>query len=194
MLKNRAALLSGLVFISLACFGNTAWIHGKAWLAQILIERAWSEVLQSGEAVRPWRWADFWPVARLEFNQTGEQLYVLSNASGAALAFGPGHINGSASPATRGTSIIAAHRDTHFNLLQHINTGEQVSVQRTDGVIRQYRVINSAVVDIRNSQLSIRPDDEMLKLVTCYPFDAIAPGGTQRLVVSLMLDQPLPAG
>ena len=41
------------------------WIHAKAVLAQILLERAWQQTRDGGERVRPWPWADTWPVARL---------------------------------------------------------------------------------------------------------------------------------
>lgn len=167
-------------------FGNTAWIHVKAQLAQVLIERAWAMTLDTSNTNTPWTWADFWPVARMVDKQSGKVLYVLSSASGESLSFGPGHMNGSALPATAGTSIIAAHRDTHFKFLKNIKRGDVINIQRPDGLSSNYQVVGRKVVDIRNAKLTIEPGRAALKLVTCYPFDAVVPGGSKRLVVELL--------
>src|SRR2546430_17161834 len=50
----------------LVLFGQGVWIHARALLAQILLERAFAASLAGGEPVKPWSWADTWPVARIE--------------------------------------------------------------------------------------------------------------------------------
>ena len=50
--------------------------------------------LADGEAHPPWRWADTSPIARLEVPRLGVRRVVLAGATGAVLAFGPGHIHG----------------------------------------------------------------------------------------------------
>ncbi len=47
-----------------------------------------------------------------------------------------------------------------------------------------YRVTGTEVIDARHARLA--PDDgrPVLSLVTCYPFDAIDPGGPLRYVVT----------
>jgi len=194
MLKAGKAPLLACFLVSAICFANTVWIHAKAQLAQILIERAWSETLVTGKQATPWPWADFWPVARIFVKQSGKVLFVLSNASGASLAFGPGHVNGSVLPATAGTSIVAAHRDTHFEFLRNIKKDDVLYVQRPDGLSRRYQVIDSQVVDIRYAKLNVEPGQTVLKLVTCYPFDAVLPGGEKRLVVQLISESDLQKG
>ncbi len=194
MLKTGKVPLLLCCLVSAICFGNTIWIHAKARLAQVLIERAWSESLVTGKQVTPWPWADFWPVARITVKQSGKMLFVLSNASGASLAFGPGHVNGSVLPATAGTSIVAAHRDTHFEFLRNIKKGDVLYVQRPDGFSRSYQVTGFQVVDIRNSKLNVELGQTALKLVTCYPFDAVLPGGAKRLVVQLLSESGLLKG
>lgn len=172
--------------VSAAFFGNSLWIHVKAVLAQVLIERAWAESLETGQRRQPWPWADFWPVARIVVKQSGKELFVLSSASGESLAFGPGHMNGSALPATTGTSIIAAHRDTHFKFLKNTKKGDFINVQRPDGSVFSYQVSGIKVVDSRLANLIMYPERTEMKLVTCYPFDAVLPGGPKRLVVELV--------
>ena len=42
-------------------FGQGIYIHAKAMLAQVLLERAFAETITTGRAVKPWPWADTWP-------------------------------------------------------------------------------------------------------------------------------------
>jgi hypothetical protein len=46
-------------------FGQGLYIHAKAMLAQVLLQRAFAESLATGGAVKPWPWADTWPEARI---------------------------------------------------------------------------------------------------------------------------------
>ena len=81
-----------LALIGIILFGDGAYIHAKAWLAQVLLERAFDRSVATGEVVRPWSWADTWPVARIEVRRIGASAIVLEGTSGQALAFGPGHL------------------------------------------------------------------------------------------------------
>src|SRR5919112_431706 len=85
-----AAAVLGLV--GLVLVGQGAWIHIKALLAQVLLERAFAATVVGGTAVKPWPWADTWPVARVELPRLGAGAVVLHGSSGQALAFGPGHV------------------------------------------------------------------------------------------------------
>src|SRR5262249_17780590 len=55
-----ALMIGGAVLI-----GEAVWIHVKALLAQVLLERAFAATLATGKDVKPWSWADTWPVARV---------------------------------------------------------------------------------------------------------------------------------
>ncbi len=173
-------MLVGCGFVS-----DALWIKAKAVLAQYLIAWAWAEtVAGQGAPVKPWRWADTWPVARLRMPEPGIELYVLRGADGGSLAFGPGLIDGTAMPGTRGTSVIAGHRDTHFAMLEQLNRGQEIDVQNPAGGWVRYEVDRSQVVDVRSAPgWQIDPAVNELHLVTCYPFDAINPGGPLRYVV-----------
>src|SRR5207248_2826247 len=83
-----AALLAG----GAALFGHGAYIYAKAGLAQVLLRRAWERTLAGERDVKPWPWADTWPVARLTIPKAGTDSIVLAGASGRTLAFGPGHL------------------------------------------------------------------------------------------------------
>ena len=65
---NRGLIGLALLLLALGLWqlGGAALIHGKAWLAQRLLDRAWAATLAGGHEVKPWPWADTWPVARLQ--------------------------------------------------------------------------------------------------------------------------------
>jgi hypothetical protein len=44
--------------------GEGLYIQAKAQLAQILVRSAWERTLAGERQVKPWPWADTWPVAR----------------------------------------------------------------------------------------------------------------------------------
>ncbi|WP_176036966.1 class GN sortase [Brucella tritici] len=171
-----------LIAMGLAIAGQGIWIHAKAFAAQILLEKAFSESIETGAPVKPWNWADTWPVARIEAPRLNESAIALKGASGQALAFGPAHLDNTPMAGERGTAIYAAHRDTHFAFLKNIEKNDQILVTRSDGKKVSYRVSYMTVA--RWDEANIAPDSEghHLVLATCYPFDAITPGPLRYLV------------
>lgn len=183
--------LSTVAVSCLLCFGfwqlgQGAYIPAKAWVAQELMQRAWRR--SSGTvAHRPWPWADTAPIARLRARQGSVELIVLAGSSGRTLAFGPGHMSASVLPGEVGNSVIAGHRDTHFQFLKYLSLGDSLEVERPDGRYYRYRVIDMDVVDSRRGSLTLDTDEPMLSLVTCYPFDATDTGGPMRFVATAAL-------
>ena len=158
-------------------------IHAKAALGQMLLERAWTRS-SAGEAdPRPWPWADTWPVARLSVPAHGQDLIVLAGADGGTLAWGPGHLLGTAAPGAVGLAVLGGHRDTHFRFLERIALGDIVRVETANGAVVAYQVTGTSVIDHRDAVLQADPDRPGLALVTCWPFDALTPGGPLRYVV-----------
>ncbi len=180
-------LLSGLLLAaSFLLFGNSIYIFAKAQLAQVLLERAFSQSLISGKPVKAWSWADTYPVARISIDRIGTEAIVLQGASGEALAFGPALLNETSRPGERGTSVMAAHRDTHFAFLQNVKIGDLIKVTRDDGLQFIYRATAMRVVDWNNSGIDAHAAGFHLVLSTCYPFDAIT-HGSQRFLVEAEL-------
>lgn len=180
----RVALSSVLLLVGGWQLGNSAWLLAKAELAQYLIRTAWETQLQRGGAIKPWPWADTGPVAKLQLAGQ-EPLFVLEGGSGQALAFGPGLLVGSARPgdiAANRTTVIAAHRDTHFGRLGELQADALIGLQDRRGRWHHYRVLETRVVNAEREQLPIFAEPGLM-LVTCYPFDAIAAGGPLRYVV-----------
>ena len=181
LLIGAVALFAG---VGLWQLGQGAWIYVKARLAQRLLQRAWARTLRGEPEARPWPWADTWPVARLQVPAHGVDLIVLAGVSGRTLAFGPGHAPGSAVPGAPGTAIVAGHRDTHFRFLERLKQGDEIIVE-VPGLRRsRLRVQETSVVDSRTAVIRTEDRSARLVLVTCYPFDAVRPGGPLRYVVT----------
>lgn len=159
------------------------WIPAKARLAQFLLQKAWRQTLMGREHVRPWSWADTWPIARLRIPSTGEDFIVLAGTSGRSLAFGPGHMDGTPLPGEPGNSVIVAHRDTQFASLRDLSRGDTLVVERPDGESVRYVIVRQIIVDASDTWIASDTTDDQLTLVTCYPFDALAPGTPYRYVV-----------
>jgi sortase A len=168
-------------------FGKGAFITVKAQVAQVLLEQAWQKTLDGHTNAKPWPWADTSPVARLRVPKLGIDQIVLSGASGRNLAFGPAFVQASQEPG-KGTSIVAGHRDTHFTFLQNLQENDAIFIQTPDGLERTYRVRHMEVADTRKSQLSLNKGSKLV-LVTCYPFNVIAPTGPLRYVVTATLNR-----
>src|SRR5436190_19758262 len=80
-----------LALAGLILFGQGAYIHAKALLAQVLLQRAFTETIATGRDTKPWSWADTWPVARIEVRRIGCSDIVLAGSSRQGPGGGPGH-------------------------------------------------------------------------------------------------------
>ncbi len=163
--------------------GQGTYIHAKAILAQALLEMAWAEAREGQKEVKPWPWADTWPVSRLFVPRLGISRIVLAGASGSSLAFGPGHLFGTSLPGQQGNSVIVGHRDTHFKFLRLLRTGDLITVQNGNKRLPNYLVTETQIVTKYELQHLAQTRDATLTLITCYPFDAISTGGPLRYVV-----------
>jgi len=182
-------LLASLIGFTAWQWGHVGIIQAKAWLAPILIERAWADSRAHGVDIKPWPWADTWPVAEMSVPSLGIRQIILSGDSGRVLAFGPGHTEQSAQPGAAGLAMVSAHRDTYFQFLQELKAGDDIFLNTVDAT-RRYEVKEFAVVDQRHYQVDsnnfydpLPTRSASLILVPCYSFDAIRAGGDQRFLV-----------
>ena len=160
--------------------GHGIYLAVKAKFAQYLLEQAWLESKQLGQAVAPWPWADTKPLARLEFIQRNQNFIIMEGSSGRTLAFAPGHLSGSALPGKPGHTIISAHRDTHFSFLEKLTLDDLLTLETLDNKKHYYKINAIYIVNIRNEPLVLQPEKGLLTLITCYPFDAIDAGSPFR--------------
>jgi sortase A len=174
-----AGLLAGGILL----IAHSLMVPAKAFLSPILLERAWENTLKGRRNVRPWPWMDGTVIAKIRFPEKDRTFVVLDGSSGTALAFAPGWHNRTARPGDPGTTVISAHRDTHFRLLQNLDRGDEIRLQDSSGKWHEYTVSDYFVTDRPEMGIAADSDLNTLVLVTCYPFDALAAGGQQRFVM-----------
>ena len=177
------AVLAVIALVGALAFGHGAWLYAKASLGQWLLQRAWSEARARGTTAPPWPWADTHPVARLIAPSADADELVLAGASARTLAWGPGHLDDSAPLGGTGNAVVSAHRDTHFRFVRALGDDDELIVELADGVRRHYRVKQRYIADVGALKLPRTTLVPTLTLVTCYPFDALVPGGPLRYVV-----------
>jgi sortase A len=176
-----------LLIAGLLLFGQGIYIPAKALVAQILLRRAFEETIATDRDIKPWSWADTWPIARIEIKRLGADAIVLAGSSGQALAFGPGHVELTPDAGERGVAVYSAHRDTHFRFLKDVVFGDEIDVTRRDGRTFHYRVDGSSVVRFDASGIDPFIDGYELVLSTCWPFDAITSGPDRYILHATMI-------
>jgi len=176
-----------LALTGLLLFGRGGYIHAKALLAQVLLDRAFTESIASRHPVKPWSWADTWPVARIEVKRLKASVIVLAGSSGQALAFGPGHVELTPDAGEPGVAVYSAHRDTHFRFLRNVVIGDEIDVTRGDGKTFRYRADATAIVRYDQSGIDPLAGGYELVLTTCWPFDALAPGPDRYILHASMI-------
>jgi len=194
LLKRHARKMLSLVIvllfsISLWQLAAAGWIQGKAIIAQQLLKQSWQTTLNDKNTPRqkPWPWADTWPVAKLIVPQHHIEQIILAGDGGNSLAFAPGVSLAGALPNSQGTTVISAHRDTHFRFLKEMTINDTFYLQTAKKTIC-YSVYDLLIVNSKTYTVPADKDDQTLILVTCYPFDAIEKNTSRYLVFARPLD------
>ncbi len=169
-----SAMALGLLGLGLLIWGS--WIPVKAELAQYLLERAWQQSKSDGAPHKAWPWADSWPVAKLTIPDLDFEAIILKESGGEGLAFGPILLDQSAPLGQRGTSVISAHRDTHFKALANLQVGMQVSLEPMHGPTLHYTIDASRIARWDRSGLVRNTLSSSLVLSSCWPFDGLTSG------------------
>ncbi len=186
-MKGRLVRALGVLAIGFgaALLADEARVACKARLAEVLIDRALLAHLADGKRHRPWPWADTAPLALLEAPRLGLSRTILAGASGTSLAFGAGHVDGSAPLNAEGHAVIAGHRDGAFRFLGELRLGDRLRL-RTPGREQRYEVVDIRVVPESATWLLDPAGPTRVTLLTCWPLDGLGPS-RERLAVSARL-------
>lgn len=196
--KRTKLFFCGLVLLSLMSFAEIAYYQLKANVAQVFLEKAWQDSQKNPDLnIKPWPWADTWPVLKLSLirkrsdksymktdSQHIKEYIVLADVSGESLAFGPGLMTPGILPGSAGNSFLAAHRDTHFSELAMLGKNDEMLVEYKNGSVYRFVIDQIKVVDSQKEKPLIEYDEARLTLVTCYPFDMSVQQTPLRLLVS----------
>ena len=183
--KKRSIFHKTLLIFTLAgllLFGKGIYMQGKALLAQQLLTFAWARHLQDGELHKAWPWADSAPFAQLSIAGQ-DPLIILAGATGSNLAFAPAWMVSSASFAQGGNSVLVGHNDIHFNQLKDIKIDDDLLLSTYADSALFYRVIETKIVSEKDLSVLQNSAEELLTLITCYPFDTDTYNSDLRFVV-----------
>jgi len=116
-------------------------------------------------------------IGRMEILRLGVSVIIMEGTDTSTLRSAAGHIEGTALPGQPGNVGIAGHRDTFFRPLRSIQRNELVTLTTLDGEYR-YRVVSTKIVSPKDIAVLASNENEVLTLVTCYPFYFVgaAPG------------------
>jgi sortase A len=108
-------------------------------------------------------------IGRIEIARLDLSVIVVEGIGAKALRRAVGHIPRTGMPGQHGNVGIAGHRDTFFRPLRDIVPDDIITLTTLSGVYR-YRVVSTRVVAPTEVSVLDPSEDEVLTLVTCYPF------------------------
>jgi len=120
-------------------------------------------------------------IGRLEITRLGLSVMVMEGTDARTLRRAAGHISGTAFPGGSGNIGISGHRDTLFRPLKDIRQGDAITIETLAGVY-SYHVISTSVVSTDNVSVLNSDGNEILTLVTCYPFYFVGPAPNRFVV------------
>jgi len=173
---------------SLFCL-HASWLPVKAWLSQQLISYSWHQTIDLKQKIRPWPWADTYPIAKLSFKRLNKSIVVLNGGDPTTLAFSAGAI----APFNQARSIkpfvVAGHRDSHFSFLDEVFMNDIISLADKHGQSQLYQVEAIDIIDASTGELPVLADNSQLILITCYPFNKLSNTGSnnERYVITAKL-------
>ena len=170
-----------LLVAGVALLGWCALVVGDAWVAQWAARVALETVTlphrpavvepasSSPAAARPVSAAPGAALATLSIPRVGLSAVVLQGTDNRTLRRGPGHLETSVLPGETGNDVIAGHRDSFFRPLRDVKRGDDVFLEGPAGRAH-YRITWARVVGAHDVSVLAATDNDVLTLITCYPF------------------------
>ena len=112
-------------------FGQGIYIHAKAMLAQVLLQRAFAQSVTTGRAVKPWPWADTWPEARSTVKRSAQRRRARRQQAARRWPSARAMSSAPRNAGERGVAVYSAHRDTHFRFLKDVAIGDEIESRAT---------------------------------------------------------------
>ncbi len=120
-------------------------------------------------------------IGRMDIPRLGISVVVMEGTDARTLWRAAGHIPGTALPGQAGNVGISGHRDTFFRPLRNVRSSDVITLTTLRGEYR-YRVVSTRIVTPSDVEVLNSSGDEVLTLVTCYPFYFIGPAPNRFIV------------
>ncbi|MFD2167897.1 class GN sortase [Thalassotalea euphylliae] len=175
------AMVSGIIVAAVICL-QALYLPSKAWLSAQLILSSWHHLRETGESIKPWPWADTEAIAKLTFADIDKEIIVLNGGDPTTLAFSVGAIAPFNQVMKEQPFVVSGHRDSHFNFISRLEVGQAIGVESNHNYQRDFTIVDTKIVSADDA-LGFIGHQQLLVLITCYPFDAISQDADQRYLV-----------
>jgi len=139
------------------------------------------------QQIKPWPWADTFPIAELSFERLNKSIVVLNGGDPTTLAFSAGAIAPFNQVINAQPFVVAGHRDSHFSFLDEVFMKDIISLTGKHGQSQLYQVEAIDIVDASTGELPVLADSSQLILITCYPFTNASSSSDERYVITAKL-------
>ena len=162
--------------------GYCAFVLADTWIFERQASRRFDRLhLQPAPLPAPGVAAMSGLVGRMAIPRLGISVVVAEGTEEATLRRAAGHILGTGLPGRSGNVGIAGHRDTLFRPLRNIRQDDVIMLTTLQGEYR-YRVVSTKVVSPYEVAVLDPDGNEVLTLVTCYPFYFVGPAPDRFIV------------
>jgi sortase A len=128
------------------------------------------------------------PLALMRIPKIGLVVPVYEGTSDLVLNRGLGHIVGTPQVGQSGNVGIAGHRDGFFRKLKDIGPGDEIELQMIGGD-ETYVVENITIVNPENVDVLRQDEEDVITLVTCYPFYYVGSAPKRYIVRAVRASQ-----
>ncbi len=120
-------------------------------------------------------------IGRLEIPRLLLSMVVVEGIDNRILRRAVGHIPGTAQPGQPGNVGLAGHRDTFFRPLEDLKITDEVQIATLNGNFK-YQVESLRIVEPEDVGVLASSGENVLTLVTCYPFNYVGPAPRRFIV------------
>jgi sortase A len=183
------------VACAIVLLAHTGYVLLDGWLFQIRERSRLERQLEHRESTSVAR-TPILPgglIGRIEIPRLDLSVIVMEGVEGTTLRRAAGHIPGTALPGQTGNVGIAGHRDTLFRELRNIRRNDLITLVTPLGEYR-YRVVSTKIVTPRDVTVLDPDGNEILTLVTCYPFYFVGSAPDRFIVRAERIETTADAG
>ena len=120
-------------------------------------------------------------IGRIDIPRLTLAVVVVEGVDKTTLRRAVGHIPGTALPGESGNAGLAGHRDTFFRPLKDLGIKDEIQLSTLNGTFK-YEVVSLKVVDPHNVGVLAPSGENLLTLVTCFPFYFVGPAPERWIV------------
>jgi len=174
-------IISTCMLIAIIVIAKPSYFYLKAFLAQNLLELSWEKSKNKNQIIYPWIGAKTYPIGKISIKKIDLSYIILGGEIKQSLNFGVAHIENTSKPGSNGNIGLAGHRDSFFKKLEKIHIGDIIRIE-SFSKSKDFKVTDIQIISPNELHWLNQSDEDILTLVTCYPFDFFGDAPKRYLV------------